>query len=73
MEGINIFYNQPQGTRVRGRTKKKINGWIVYCRTQKSARLGTGSSSRGKEGYGGGPLWGQRSVEGCSANEEEET
>ena len=38
----------------------------------KNARLGTGRSSQGIEGYGGDPLWRRRPALGCSANEEEE-
>ena len=39
---------------------------------KKNAKSGTGMSSKGIEGYGGGPLWAGRPVLGCSANEEEE-
>ena len=54
----NIFYNQPQGTRVRGRPK---NRWIHYVLSEiKIAKLGTGRRSQGIEGYGGGPLWKRR-------------
>ena len=37
----------------------------------KNAKLGTGRSSQGIEGYGGGPLWRRSPALGCSANEEE--
>ena len=36
---------------------------------KKNAKLGTGRSSQGIEGYGGGPLWRRRSALGCSAIE----
>ena len=67
----NIFYNQPQGTRVRRRPK---NLWMdcVLSDIKKNARLRTGRSSQGILEYGGGPLWRQRPTLGCNANEEEE-
>jgi hypothetical protein len=36
----------------------------------KNAKLGTGRSIQGIEGYGGGPLWRRGPTLGCSANEE---
>ena len=39
---------------------------------KKNAKLGTGRSTRGIEGYGRGPLWRRRLALGCSFNEEEE-
>ena len=57
-KAYNIFYNQPQGTRVRGRLK---NRWMDCVLSGiKNAILGTWRSSQGIEGYGGGPLWRQR-------------
>ena len=38
----------------------------------KNAKLGTGRSIQGIEGYGGGPLWRRRAAFGCSANGDEE-
>ena len=37
-----------------------------------SAKLGTGKTSQGIEGYGGAPLWTRRPALGCDANEGEE-
>jgi len=66
----NIFYNEPQGTRVRGRPE---NRWMDCVLSDiKNAKLGTGRSSQGIEGYGGGLLRTPRPALGCSANEEEE-
>ena len=66
-----ILYNQPQGTRVRGRPK---NRWIACVLSDiKNAKLGIGRSSKEIEGYGGGPLWRRRPALCCSANEEEMT
>ena len=63
-----IFYNQPQGTRVRGRPK---NRWMDCVLSDiKNARLGTGRSSQRIERCGG-PLWRRRPVLDLSANEEE--
>ena len=45
-------------------TYPKIDGLLSDI---KNAKLGTGRSSQGIEGYGGGPLWRRRR----SANEEE--
>ena len=61
----NIFYSQPQGTRVR---------WMdcVLSDIKNNAKLGTGRSSHGIEGYRGGSLWIGRPTLGCSANEGEE-
>ena len=65
----NIFYNQIQGTRVRGRPK---NLWMDCVLSDiKNAKLQTGRSSQRIEEYWGGPLWRQRSALGCSANEED--
>ena len=70
MKVYSIFYNQPQGTRVRGKSK---NRWMDYVLSDiKNPKLGTGRSSQGIEGCGGGPLWRRRLVFGCSAKEEEE-
>ena len=66
----NLFYNQPQGTRIRRGSK---NRWMGCAFSDiKNAKLGTGRSSQGIEGYGGDPLWRRRSALGCSDNEEEE-
>ena len=66
-----IFYNQPQGTRVRGRPKNRWMDCILL--DIKNSKLGTGRSSQGVEGYEGGPLWRRRPALGYSANEEEDT
>ena len=67
----NIFYKKPQGTRVRGSPK---NRWMdcVLSDIKQNARLGTGRSSQGIEGYGGGPLWKRKPALGCNVNDEDE-
>ena len=45
---------------------------LCFVRHEKIAKLGTGRSSQGIEGYGEGPLWRQSPTLGCSADEEEE-
>ena len=65
-KAYNIFYNQRQGTRARGRWMDCVLSDI------KNIKLGIGWSSQGIEGYGGGPLWRRRPALGCIADEKEE-
>ena len=52
----NIFYNQPQDTRVRGRPKNRWMDCVLW--DIKNAKLGTGRSIQEIKEYGGeGPQW----------------
>ena len=46
----------------------KINDLNCVLTDIKNAKLGTGWSCQGIEGYEGGPLWKRRPAVGCSAN-----